>query len=529
MAAPVLLGPDGMPIDRTRLLVEQAAPSLTSVRNIVSDHPADGLTPQRLARILREAEATDARAYLELAELMEERDLHYLGVLGKRKRGVAQLAMTVEPASNSADDKIAAELVRTFVNRLELQDEVLDLLDALGKGFSVTEILWDLSEKQWMPQKLKHRDPRWFRFSLADGETLELWDNAGYIPLAPYQFVQHVAKAKSGLPIRGGLARAAAWSYLFKNLDLKSWVIFAETYGQPIRVGKYGPGASDDDKRALLTALRNISQDCAAMIPASMEIEFIEAKMTGSIELYEKLANFLDQQVSKAVLGQTGTTDAIAGGHAVGKVHQQGQDDIQRSDAKQLEVSLNRDLVKPIVDLNMGPRAKGYPILRIVIEDKAEALPLAQALAVMVDRGLKVAQTDVRRKLGFDEPSPGDDLLTPAKTNTPAPPSPGGSDASISANAAGATEAPIGGATVQNDAIDDLVAEQLADWRKLTAPMVQPILDLAVQCRSFDEFLAQLPGIIPKQNGAALTEALARSLFAGTLAGETGAETHDHA
>ena len=521
MAVSVLLGPDGFPIDRTQLLVEQAAPSLTSVRNIVSEHPADGLTPQRLARILRDAEATDARAYLELAELMEERDLHYLGVLGKRKRGVAQLEMTVEPASNSADDKAAAELIRTFLNRLEIQDEMLDLLDAIGKGYSVTEILWDVSGKQWMPKKLKHRDPRWFRFSLNDGETLELWDNRGYLPLAPYQFVTHIAKAKSGLPIRGGLARAVAWSYLFKNLDLKGWVIFAETYGQPIRLGKYGPGASDGDKRALLSAIRNIAQDCAAMIPASMSVEFLESKITGNVELYEKLANYLDQQVSKAVLGQTGTTDAIAGGHAVGKVHQQGQDDIQKSDAKQLEVTLNRDLVKPIIDLNMGPRPNGYPILRIVIEEEAQALPLAQALAVMVDRGLQVSQTDVRRKLGFDEPSPGDKVLTPATANTAAPPSPGGSDASLAASAAGAIDAPIGGSAVQNDAIDDLVAEQLADWRKLTVPMVQPILDLAAQCRSFDEFLAQLPGVIPKQNNKALTEALARSLFAGTLAGET--------
>lgn len=527
MAAPVLFGPDGLPIDRTQLLVEQAAPSLTSVRNIVSGHPADGLTPQRLAVILREAEATDARAYLELAELMEERDLHYLGVLGKRKRGVAQLTMTVEPASSSAEDKADAELIRTFLNRLELQDEVLDLLDAIGKGYSVVEIIWDVSGNVWMPKKLKHRDPRWFRFSLADGETLELWDNKGYIPLAPYQFVTHIAKAKSGLPIRGGLARAVAWSYLFKNLDLKGWVIFAEAYGQPIRLGKYGPGASDADKRALLAAVRNIAQDCAAMIPASMSVEFLEAKITGNVELYEKLANYLDQQVSKAVLGQTGTTDAIAGGHAVGKVHQQGQNDIQRSDARQLEVTLNRDLVKPIIDLNRGPRPR-YPILRISIDDQGEALPIAQALAVMVDRGLQVSQTDVRRKLGFDEPSPGDSLLTPAKTNTAAPPSPGGSDASLSANAAGALDAPIGGSTVQNDAIDDLVAEQLADWRKLTVPMVQPILDLAAQCRSFEEFLGQLPGVIPKQNNKALTEALARSLFAGTLAGETESDLGGH-
>ncbi len=49
-------------------------------------------------------------------------------------------------------------------------------------------------------------------------------------PLLPYKFIVHVAKAKAGLPIRGGLARAAGWTYLFKNYVLKDWVTFAEVY-----------------------------------------------------------------------------------------------------------------------------------------------------------------------------------------------------------------------------------------------------------------------------------------------------------
>ena len=288
--AVTLYGPDGQPIDRSRLLVEQAAPSLASVRNIVQGHPADGLTPQRLAMLLREAEQSNARAYLELAEQMEERDLHYLGVLSKRKRSIAQLDLTVVPASRSADDKAAARLVEELLlNRLELQDELFDIQDAIGKGYSVTEILWDTSLNQWAPKRLAHRDPRFFRFSLEDGETLELWTNDGYVPLPPFQFVGHFGRVKSGLPIRGGLARAVAWPYLFKNFDLKSWVVFAEVFGHPLRVGKYHAGASEEDKAALLRALRNISTDCAAMVPESMQIDFIEAKMTGNIELFEKM------------------------------------------------------------------------------------------------------------------------------------------------------------------------------------------------------------------------------------------------
>lgn len=527
----ILYGPDNLPIDRSRLLQEQAAPSLTSVRSIATGHPADGLTPQRLGVLLREAERGNAIAYLELAEQMEERDLHYLGVLGRRKRGVAQLEMTVEPASDDPDDKAAAELIRTFIDRLELQGEVLDILDAIGKGFSVTEICWDTSENQWMPKALKWRDPRWFRYDLVTGTSLQMWDNAGYLPMAPYQFILHEAKAKSGLPIRGGLARAVGWAYLFKNFDIKSWVTFADTYGQPIRVGKYGPGASAADKAALLRALRNIAQDCAGMIPASMQMELIEAKTTGNVELFEKLAAFFDQQVSKAVLGNTGTTDAIAGGHAVGKVHQNASDDIQRSDARQLEVTLNRDLVKPIVDLNMGPRRR-YPILRVVIKDESDALQTSQALGVLVDRGLLVDQDDVRRMLGFNEPKPGAQVLTAAKTSA-APPTPGAtapnSDATAPApglggNLSANARRPDSPAVLDTDAIDGLVDDQVAHWAPLVTPMVQPIHDLLASCSSLDEFLKRLPSVVQAQNTGALTEALARSLFAARVAGQTEAD-----
>ena len=40
--------------------------------------------------------------YLELAEDMEEKDLHYLSVLGTRKNAVAQLDLIVSAASSAA-------------------------------------------------------------------------------------------------------------------------------------------------------------------------------------------------------------------------------------------------------------------------------------------------------------------------------------------------------------------------------------------------------------------------------------------
>jgi hypothetical protein len=70
---------------------------ITGVRSPIAGYPTDGMTPTRLANLLRAAAQGDPLEYFEMAELIEERDLHYAGVLATRKRSVTQIDITVEP------------------------------------------------------------------------------------------------------------------------------------------------------------------------------------------------------------------------------------------------------------------------------------------------------------------------------------------------------------------------------------------------------------------------------------------------
>ncbi|MCK5295727.1 MAG: DUF935 domain-containing protein, partial [Alphaproteobacteria bacterium] len=431
--------------------------------------PSVGLTPRKLARLLRDAEDGDPEEYLALAEEMEEKDLHYRGVMGTRKRAVSQLDIAVEPAGDSKDDEANAQLIRDFLSRDGLEDELFDILDAIGKGYSVTEIIWETSASQWMPKELKWVDPRWFELDQIDRRTLYLKSDEGALPLKPYKYIPFFAKGKSGLPIRGGMARAAAWSYLFKTFDLKSWVTFAEVYGQPLRIGKYHAGATDKDKRTLLRAVSNIGTDAAAIIPQNMLIEFVKAEQKGSADLYEKLAKFLDQQVSKAVLGQTTTTDAISGGHAVGKEHNDVRGDIERSDAKQLAATLKKYVVIPIIDLNRGPQ-KRYPSLKIGRAEKENLEALSKTLEALVPLGLKVSQTEVRGKLGLKAPETPDDTLgssEPVKTET--------------------ATAMHRQSFENKDDVDGLVEMMMEDWEQDIEPVITPVRQAFDEAESYDD------------------------------------------
>lgn len=407
-----ILGPDGQPVDLDELFGDpKAGPSLTGVRQPYTGHPAEGLTPWRLAAIHKAAAAGDPRSWLELAEDIEERDAHYLSVLGTRRRQVAQLPITVEAASDDAAHAEHAAFLRDWLDGGVLDEALFDMLDAIGKGYSVCEITWSSTVKRVVPERIEWRRPEWFHFDEIDGETLRLQELTTREELSPVKFIIHRHKAKSGLTIRSGLARVASWSWMYKSFTAKDWAIFTQNYGAPIRVGRYDRNASEADIAILRQAVRNIAGDCAAIIPKGMEIEFVALKdASKSGDLYEKRADWLDRQVSKLVLGQTTTTDAVSGGHAVSQEHRLVQEDIERADAKVLATTLRRQLVPNIIAFNFGPQDK-YPRLMIGRPDELPIKDFVTGFDAFARHGGRARASDVRNRLGLSEPAADDEIV----------------------------------------------------------------------------------------------------------------------
>jgi phage gp29-like protein len=151
-----------------------------------------------------------------------------------------------------------------------------------------------------------------------------------------------------------------------------------------------------------------------------MAIEFVTPGGTAaSAELYRERADWLDRQISKAVLGQTTSSDAIAGGHAVSREHRLVQEDIERADARALAAVLNRDLIRPWVDLEWGPQPR-YPRLALVRPEAEDIERMARTLGTLVPLGLRVESSEVRDRLGFADPAQGSEVLTPPGTVAPA-------------------------------------------------------------------------------------------------------------
>lgn len=322
-----------------------------------SEYPSDGLTPVRLAEIFKEADAGDVLRQAELFEEMEEKDPHLFSQLQTRKNAVTGLDYEVIPFdSDDPRDKEIAEFVEAQLGGIEgFEDIMLDLLDAIGKGFAVSEIMWSYDEGHVVVDDIRSRhQKRFFWDSVDDSFKVRTQEAPEGIELPKNKFIVHKYKARSGHPSRAGVLRVVAWMYLFKNYTLKDWVAFCEVFGMPLRLGKYQPGASEDDKRALMQALVAIGADAAGIFPDGTAIEFVNTEKTSSTDLYERLARYCDEQVSKAILGQTLTSDSGGGSYAQSKTHNDVRHDLTVADCKAIAATLRRDLIRPLVSTTSG-------------------------------------------------------------------------------------------------------------------------------------------------------------------------------
>lgn len=377
-----------------------------------SSYPSHGLTPQRLAAIFREADEGDVYRQMELFEEMEEHDPHLYAQLQTRKNAVTGLDWEIAPASDDPQDGAVAEFVREQLGSIKnLEDIFLDLLDAIGKGISVSEIMWNYSGGHVCVDRISQVQPKLLLWDNDDVMRIVTDEAPTGIEIPPNKFIVHRYKAKSGHPSRAGILRVCSWMYLFKNYDVKDWAAFIEVFGLPLRLGKYAVGASQDDKDALWRALVQMGTDAAGMVPDGTSIEFIstDAAKGSANGIYETMARYCDEQISKAILGQTLTSDSGGGSYAQSKTHNDVRHDLSAADCKALAATVRDDLIRPLVLFNFGPEmADHLPQLVFDCAESEDLTALSGILNTLNNMGVPIPLAHIYKKFRIPEPEPGD-------------------------------------------------------------------------------------------------------------------------
>lgn len=492
----------------------RAAVAIGDPQDKYSGYPSNGLSPRRLAAIFREADDGNVLRQMELFEEMEEKDTHLYSQLQTRKLAVTGLDWEVQPFSEEERDVAVAEFVSDQLHSLEnFNDVLLDVLDAVGKGISISEITWGVDAQgrnvvediTWIHPK------RLFWDSVDDEIKITTRDYPQGIPIPENKFIVHKYKAKSGHPSRAGVLRVVSWMYLFKNYDLKDWVSFCEVFGMPLRLGKYDASASDADKAALMDAIINLGTDAAGIVPSTTSIDFIDSNKTSSVEIYERLARYCDEQTSKAVLGQTLTSDAGSGSYAQSKTHNEVRKDLTAADANALETTLRRDLIRPLVEFNFGPGTP-VPFLQFATEDSDDLKETAEIYRTLAcDMGLEIPMSHLYKKFGIPKPENGEPVT---KRQAPGSPFPQAVQMKLKAPAEGS-----------QSLVDRLAEESVKKGSRLFEEMMRPILRMVDKTEDLKTLQAKLKDpeglteLYRQMDTGNLRELLAQGVYLAELVG----------
>lgn len=385
------------------------------------DYPADGLTPSRLVSILRAADEGAVDQALALFAQMEEKDAHLHCVAHTRRLAVTGLRWQVvsaaevrEGVDRAAADE-AADYAREVLNEIENLEAALQHLSlAVGRNIAVAENVW---EPRGRALRLVDLVPVPFERLTFDEmgcvRVLTKEQPMDGIELPAGKFVVYAPQAASGHAMRGGLLRVTAMAYLGKHFAMKDWMVFAEIFGMPLRVARYEPSASPEEKRELLKMLQSLGADAAGIFSKAVELELLEANRGTAPPPYEAICNFMNREMSKAWLGETLTveTSGQTGTFSTAQIHNEVRLDLRQDDIAKEGRAIRRDVLGPVTRVRFGAEAP-VPYFRRQFDPPRDLRELAEVLRVAVNElGMRVPARWAHGALGVPEATGGEGRL----------------------------------------------------------------------------------------------------------------------
>lgn len=280
---------------------------------------------------VKSAENVDYPRRYKLFDLYSDilMDTHLTSVIEKRKNAV--LCSKIEFRKNGKpDDKVNEQIASPWFRKL-----VADILDAPIWGFTLCQFH---KIGEWVNYDLiprKHADP--VRRIILRHQT----DITG-IPWDEYPDLLFVGSEDE----LGLLAKAAPW-VIYKRNTTADWAQFSEVFGMPIQEYIYDTNDDDARQRAINDAA-NAGSLAVFVHSKDTELQLREAgNKTGSADVYERLCERCNNEISKLILGNTLTTESSENGtQALGTVHKKVEDQIAESDRRYVLDVLNYDMTE---------------------------------------------------------------------------------------------------------------------------------------------------------------------------------------
>lgn len=394
------------------------------------------LTLDRIENALRGAQHGYMRDLCDMARETMSLDPHLTSVLSKRINAVASLPWEVRPAEGPGVDKTLALSYAEFVREQLLlipafMQAIKQLAWGLFDGRAALEVQWvnreqisaDGTRGQWRAAELTWIHPR--RLQFGPERELRVSDDAVSYSFAPLgialrdmrcKFIEFKPQLFGDYPELEGLApRCLYWAF-FKRFGARERMVLVELFGKPWRIVTIDPdsdaGAQDLANAAVIAdQLGGVS---TAQMPRGVDLEVVKTDPTAG-EIHKDIIAESDKQISKLVLGQTGTTDAqpgALGGGMQALVMKDEQLLIAQGDAALISDAIEDGLTDAIIELNFGTQALMHaPRFVMRADSPSDRKADTDRMMAALNLGLSVSVDEAYEVTGFRKPDGGEAVL----------------------------------------------------------------------------------------------------------------------
>jgi phage gp29-like protein len=361
-------------------------------------------------------------------------DPHVQAVLNKLADSVVSRDWIVAPGGDKRIDSKAADIVRSQLANLNIQDlfpteenhSSINGFDALTRamiisgrlnGYVAAEVLWATRDGMTVANEIRARDPRMFGFMRGDyGYKLRFLtkDNPSVgvdVPLKTHLVFSY--GALDGNPYGRAAGQSLFWPVFFKRSITKFDLKFLENFASPKVVGKYPRGSQGEQIATLNAAINAIANETGISVPETMMLEYLQASVSGSVDAYERSMRYWDEQISEAILTETGSTNqsGSGGSRARDEVGERAAVQTSKAIADALSSTFNR-LARWITEYNT-PSAMPPTVYRD-FKDKEDTQKRSGVDKILFDLGYRLTPERVADTYGDGYEQQGGDDKEPA-------------------------------------------------------------------------------------------------------------------
>ncbi len=330
-----------------------------------------------------------------------ERDPKVFEALQKRKLAVVNREWQIDPVEAGAAGDAAAAALTLEIKQLPFDRIREALLDALCKGFAVSEIVFKGTDQGVVIDRVEQRAQRRFVFKYIEGEPrpqLRLLTTSNMLEgeeLPQQKFIVHTVGARDGNPYGIGLGRQLYWPVLFKRQAATFWLTFADKFGTPTPFGKYAKGTTVRDQIKFLDALVQMAQDGALVAEEGSSVELLQGNASGG-SFYRELLDYLNAEIVGTILGEANGQGSGGAQAAAAMDRREVRLELVKADAALLDDTINDTIIKTLCAL------RGYPpcLLKTLVVEPVDTKAIADTYTAVCGMGFEPSLDDIKEKFG---------------------------------------------------------------------------------------------------------------------------------